>query len=628
MSLVSSYWLALVIQIAYYGIAALGLNILVGYTGQISLGHSAFFGFGAFMSAYLSGKHGVPVALSIPLAGIATGLLGVIVGLPAARLKGLYLAIATLASQFVLQDFFSRADWFTGGASGANAAPFSLFGLTLSGDRKYYYVVLFYLVIMYVFAANLVRTRDGRAMVAVRDHYLSAEIMGINLTYYRILAFGISSLYAGIGGALMAHYTSFVSAEAFDLLLSINFLAMIIIGGLGSVMGSLMGTVFILVLPEFMQGIVRFVQSLGFGQGSGFHRGPRLHERNGHRHGDRAVLDLRARRPGRPLAQDQGLLEALPVLVLKRSGKIRRRRTMELKLALLSAVAASALLASPALAQQKVKVGNLVDYTGATSSVGKISGPGKVDAFDWINANGGINGKQLDVETVDYGYQTQRSIQLYKKWKDDGAVAIQGYGTNDTEAMVGFIAEDKIPYFSLSFSGHLTDPSGISAKAKEGKIKPAPYNFFGAPSYSDGTRCARHLGGGGLEEEGRPGKAKYIHLGDNHPYPLAPKEAGEELAKQLGFDVVPSIQYALAGGDFKAQCLALQSSGCQLRVHGQHDWRQRRASALVRHGRRQRAVHGQHLGHGRGRHEGDRQGRRRSRLGGQPESRGARTCRA
>jgi branched-chain amino acid transport system permease protein len=269
----TEYYVSILNLILIAVVGALGLNILVGYTGQISLGHSAFFGFGAFMSAYLSGKHGVPVALSIPLAGISTGLLGVIVGLPAARLKGLYLAIATLASQFVLQDFFSRADWFTGGASGANAAPFSLFGLTLSGDRKYYYVVLFYLVIMYVFAANLVRTRDGRAMVAVRDHYLSAEIMGINLTYYRILAFGISSLYAGIGGALMAHYTSFVSAEAFDLLLSINFLAMIIIGGLGSVMGSLMGTVFILVLPEFMQGVVRFVQSLGVGQSSAFTEG-------------------------------------------------------------------------------------------------------------------------------------------------------------------------------------------------------------------------------------------------------------------------------------------------------------------------------------------------------------------
>jgi branched-chain amino acid transport system permease protein len=271
--LVPTYWLALVIQIAIYGIAALGLNILVGFTGQISLGHSAFFGFGAFMSAYLSGKLGVPVAWSIPAAGIATGLLGVIVGLPAARLKGLYLAIATLASQFVLQDFFSRAEWFTGGAAGANAPPFSLFGLELSGDRKYYFVVLAYLVVMYVLAANLMRTRDGRAMVAVRDHYLSAEIMGINLTYYRILAFGISSLYAGIAGALMAHYTSFVSAEAFDLFLSVNFLAMIIIGGLGSVMGSLMGTAFILFLPELMQGVVRWIQSLGLAQGANFNEG-------------------------------------------------------------------------------------------------------------------------------------------------------------------------------------------------------------------------------------------------------------------------------------------------------------------------------------------------------------------
>jgi len=218
-------------------------------------------------------------------------------------------------------------------------------------------------------------------------------------------------------------------------------------------------------------------------------------------------------------------------------------------------------LAAPAQAQQKIRVGNLVDYTGATSSVGKITGPGKVDAFAWVNANGGINGKVLDFETVDYGYQTQRSIQFYKKWKDEGAIAIQGYGTNDTEAMVGFIAEDKIPYFSLSLSGHLTDPSGASAKAKEGKIKPAPYNFFGAPSYSDGVRALILWAAEDWKKKGGQGKPKYIHLGDNHPYPLAPKEAGETLARELGFEVVPSIQYALAGGDFKAQCLALQASG-------------------------------------------------------------------
>jgi branched-chain amino acid transport system substrate-binding protein len=233
----------------------------------------------------------------------------------------------------------------------------------------------------------------------------------------------------------------------------------------------------------------------------------------------------------------------------------------KLGLTLTMSLAAGALLAAPAMAQQKIRVGNLVDFTGATSSTGKFNGAGKVDALAWINANGGINGKMLDVETVDYGYQTQRAIQLYKKWKDEGAIAIQGYGTNDTEAMVGFVAEDKIPYFSLSLSGHLTDPTGISAKAKAGKIKPAPYNFYGAPSYSDGARALIMWAAEDWKKKGSQGKPKYIHLGDNHPYPLAPKEAGEELAKALGFDVVPSIQYALGGGDFKAQCLALQASG-------------------------------------------------------------------
>ena len=234
---------------------------------------------------------------------------------------------------------------------------------------------------------------------------------------------------------------------------------------------------------------------------------------------------------------------------------------MKTKLGLLASLAAGALLASPAGAQQKIKVGNLVDYTGATSSTGKFSGPGKVDAIAWVNANGGINGKMLDADTVDYSYQTQRAIQLYKKWKDEGAIAILGYGTNDTEAMVGFIAEDKMPYFSFSFSGHLTDPTGISPKAKEGKVKPAPYNFFGAASYSDGARALILWAAEDWKKKGTAGKAKYIHLGDNHPYPLAPKEAGENLARESGFDVLPSIQYALAGGDFKAQCLALQSSG-------------------------------------------------------------------
>lgn len=265
-SLLSDYQLNLLIQIGVYGIAALGLNILVGFTGQISLGHSAFFGFGAFASAWLNNKYGVPVFFAVPLAGLMTTAVGMVVGIPAGRIKGLYLAIATLASQFILMDFFARAEWFTGGSSGAMAEPFKLLGHTVKGDREYIYVVLFWLVLMYVYASNLMRSRDGRAFVALRDHYLSAEVMGINLTRYRILAFGISSFYAGIAGALMGHYLSFVSVESFDLLLSVQFLGMIIIGGLGSVMGSLLGTAFMVLLPESIQAIVAAIGTTGIGQ--------------------------------------------------------------------------------------------------------------------------------------------------------------------------------------------------------------------------------------------------------------------------------------------------------------------------------------------------------------------------
>lgn len=245
-----AYILSQLILIGIYAIAAIGLNVLVGNTGQISLGHGAFFGFGAFASAWLNTAQGVPVLLAIPLAGLMTTAVGLIFGLPAARLKGLYLAIATLASQFIIEDFFNRAEWFTGGPYGSLANPPSLMGFELNSDQTYFYLVLFWLVVSAVAVTNLLRSRDGRALVAVRDHYLSAEIMGINLTKYRVLSFGVSSFFAGLGGALFGHYLGYVSAEGFTILLSIQFLAMIIIGGLGSVTGSIMGAVFILLLPQ------------------------------------------------------------------------------------------------------------------------------------------------------------------------------------------------------------------------------------------------------------------------------------------------------------------------------------------------------------------------------------------
>lgn len=251
----SEYWLSVLIQIGIFGIAALGLNILVGFTGQISIGHAAFFLFGAFTSAYLSNALPIPVFFAIPLAGIVTALVGLIFGVPAARLKGLYLVIATLAAQYILLDFFSRAEWFTGGSTPAMTSPFSIFGYVLHGDRQYFYVVLAYVVISYLLVTNLMRSRDGRALVAIRDHYLSAEIMGINLTKYRTLSFGLAAFFAGISGALYAHYQLVVSNEGFGIERSILFLAMVIIGGTGSIMGTLMGTAFVVLLPESMEWI-------------------------------------------------------------------------------------------------------------------------------------------------------------------------------------------------------------------------------------------------------------------------------------------------------------------------------------------------------------------------------------
>ena len=243
----------LLINIGFYAIAALGLNLLVGSTGQISVGHAAFFGFGAFASVWLNNNFSFfPVWLSIPAAATLTAIVGIFFGIPAARLKGLYLAIATLAAQFIIQDFFSRAAWFTGGVDGALAEPFQIFGIIFDNDEKYFYVVLFWVIISFLAVTNLMRTKDGRAFLAVRDHYLSAEMMGINLTKYRILSFGISSFFAGLGGALYGHYLGFVSIEEFNIQLSITFLAMIIIGGLGSIRGAMMGAAFMVLLPELM----------------------------------------------------------------------------------------------------------------------------------------------------------------------------------------------------------------------------------------------------------------------------------------------------------------------------------------------------------------------------------------
>jgi branched-chain amino acid transport system substrate-binding protein len=219
-----------------------------------------------------------------------------------------------------------------------------------------------------------------------------------------------------------------------------------------------------------------------------------------------------------------------------------------------SAVVAVVLAATAAHAQ--VSIGQLADYSGATADVGVPYGQGAADAIGWVNQKGGVNGTKVNIDAVDYGYQVPRAVSQYKKWVDEKVAAILGWGTADTEALTSFVAQDKIPYVSASYAAALTDPTGASGKAKA-----APYNFFYGPSYSDALRAMLTWAAQDWKQKGKPGKPKYVHMGANHPYPNAPKEAGESLAKELGFDILPPEQFALTPGDYTAQCLTVKSSG-------------------------------------------------------------------
>jgi len=234
-------------------IGAIGLNILTGFTGQISLGHGAFLGVGAYTSAILSQKLHFPFLLALPCAGGMTALLGLFFGIPSLRLKGLYLAIATLAAQFIIEFGIVHWDSLTNGPRGILVPAASIGPLVFDTDRRYYYLVLVVVILTTAFALNLFRTRVGRAFMAIRDRDISAEVIGVNLYRYKLYSFFVSSFVVGIAGSLWAHYIEIITNEHFGITVSISYLAMIIIGGLGSVLGSILGAIFIVLLPETLR---------------------------------------------------------------------------------------------------------------------------------------------------------------------------------------------------------------------------------------------------------------------------------------------------------------------------------------------------------------------------------------
>lgn len=259
---VSNYWMYWICLICINVISVTGLNILTGYTGLASLGQAAFMGVGAYTVALIQLHLSVPFPLALLAAGLVAALIGLLVGIPSLRVKGLYLAIATIAASVILEFVFTNWVSVTNGVRGLTVPPATVFGHALDRPAQLYWVIVPTAIVMVSMAANLFRTRVGRAFIAIRDRDISAEVLGIPLLRYKLISFGLSSFYAGVAGGLWAYFFRVVMPDSFPIVLSIFFLAAVIIGGLGTIAGGVIGAVFMTLVPELLR--------LGFGMLQGW----------------------------------------------------------------------------------------------------------------------------------------------------------------------------------------------------------------------------------------------------------------------------------------------------------------------------------------------------------------------
>jgi branched-chain amino acid transport system permease protein len=243
-------------QVGIYAIALLGLNMLTGFNGQISLGHGAFYALGAYTTAIMTDRWSVPYPLTVVAAGVLCLVVGFLFGIPALRLEGLYLALATFALALAVPQILKYFEHWTGGSQGiVLSKPDAPWGLKLSPDQWLYFLTLAVLVVLFVLARNLLGGRTGRAIVAIRDNPIAAQAMGVNTPLYKSLTFGVSAAYTGVAGGLSALAIAFVAPDAFNVFLSITFLVGIVVGGLASISGALFGALFIQFVPNWAQDI-------------------------------------------------------------------------------------------------------------------------------------------------------------------------------------------------------------------------------------------------------------------------------------------------------------------------------------------------------------------------------------
>lgn len=246
-----NYWLGVFNLIGITLIAAVGLNILIGYCGQLSIGHAGFIAVGAYTSAILTTRFDMPFLVGLLGAGVMAGIVGIIFGLPSIRVKGFYLAISTIAAQFIIMWVISQWGW-TGGQLGMTVPFASIGGFVFRSGASQFYLIIGITVLCVFFGKNLARTKVGRAFIAIRDNDLAAEVMGVNLTYYKLMAFFIGCFFAGIAGSLFAHWNVQLTPEQFSFKDSILYVGIIVIGGLGTSVGPIFGVVFIRLLQQVL----------------------------------------------------------------------------------------------------------------------------------------------------------------------------------------------------------------------------------------------------------------------------------------------------------------------------------------------------------------------------------------
>ena len=254
----NDYWLYLVCLMTINVVAATGLNILTGFTGLVSLGQAAFMAVGAYTVAWMERDLGTPFVLNLIGGGLVSAAIGIVVGIPSLRVKGLYLAIATIAASFILHFVFVHWSAVTGGNTGINVAPARILGAELVTYFQLYWVIMPVTVLMVLGAANLFRTRIGRAFIAIRDRDISAEVLGIPLLRYKLMSFAIASFYAGVAGGLWAYFFRVVTPDSFPFMASVFLLAAIIVGGMGTIIGGILGAAFMTLAPELLRFIVEW----------------------------------------------------------------------------------------------------------------------------------------------------------------------------------------------------------------------------------------------------------------------------------------------------------------------------------------------------------------------------------